>query len=52
MPGVAIINITSVSIIGTIINTIGSISGGLVSAVFVDYGSRCLFYAARNVELK
>ena len=45
-------NITSGSIIGTISSTSGSISGGLVSAVLVDYGSRFLLYAARNVELK
>ena len=48
----AIINITSGSIIGTISSTSGSINGGLVSAVFVDSGVRCLFYAAMNVELK
>ena len=48
----AIIDITSGITIGTIINTIGSISGGLVSDFFVDSGSRCLFYAVSNVELK
>ena len=41
--------------IGSIIDiysTSGSISGGFVSSVFVDTGSRCLLYAAINVELK